>query len=319
MIGADGYSSYIAPTLDWVELFEGFPKNPDGTIKTTDASNKYVYYDNRYSFFKDAEPRFLASVIVPGATFKQQEIDIRRGIYTGSITNGITKFNIVPFGSATAYSSVSGLVASNNVLGTPNVTLPGGTVMPSGGTSGQYGTAGQGTYSGFITRKFQNEALTQGEVRLYRSTQPWMEMRYAEILLTEEAAYELFAAGMAEVDYQQEAFLAINDIRDRAGAPLLADRAALDNMDIIRKERRKELGFENKIWWDIKRWRTADIELNNRQWRVFCPFYVAANGKYIFDWRIDERGQRWTFNPNWYYEPIPPGQITKNPNLVPNN
>jgi hypothetical protein len=279
-----------------------------------------VFYDDRYSFFKDAEPRFLASVLVPGATFKGQEIDIRRGIYTGGITGGITKFNIVPFGTGTAYSSIAGVTASNNVLGTPNVTLPNGTVMPSGGASGQYGTAGAGTYSGFVTRKFQNESLTQAEVRLFKSTQPWTDMRYAEILLNRaEAAYELYTAGMIEVDYQQDAFLAINDIRDRAGATLLASKADLNNINIIRKERRKELGFESKIWWDIKRWRTADLELNNRQWRVFCPFYVAANGKYIFDWRIDERNTRWTFNPNWYYEPIPSGQITKNPNLVPNN
>lgn len=321
MLGADGYSSYIAPTLDWVELFEGFPKNPDGTIRTTDANNKYEYYDTRFSFFQNAEPRFLASVIVPGATFKNQEIDIRRGIYTGSITNGITKFNIVPYGTATNYGTISGLVASNNALGTPNVTLPDGRVMPSGGASGQYGgSGGQGTYSGFITRKFQNENMTQAEVRLFRSTQPWMDMRYAEILLNRaEAAYELYLAGVTEIDYQNEAFLAMNDIRDRAGATLLPGKADLNDINIIRKERRKELGFENKVWWDIKRWRTADIELNNRQWRVFCPFYVAANGKYIFDWRIDERGTRWTFNPNWYYEPIPSGQITKNPNLVPNN
>ena len=320
MLGADGYSSYIAPTLDWVELFDGFPKNPDGTIKTTDASNKYVYYDDRYSFFKDAEPRFLASVLVPGSTFKGQEIDIRRGIYTGSIASGITKFNIVPYGTATAYSTVAGLTVSNNPLGTPNVTLPGGAVMASGGTSGMYGTAGQGTYSGFNTRKFQVESTPQSEVRLFRSTQPWLEFRYAEVLLNRaEAAYELFLAGQAEIDYVQDAYMAINDIRDRAGAVMLADKAALDNINIIRKERRKELGFENKIWWDIKRWRTADVEINNRQWRVFNPIYVAANGKYIFDWRIDERGARFTFNPSWYYEPIPGGQITKNPNLVPNN
>jgi hypothetical protein len=320
MGGADGYTSYVAPTLDYVELFEGFPKNADGTIKTTDDNNKYVYYDDRYSFFKDAEPRFLATVIVPGATFKGQEIDIRRGIYTGGITSGITKFNIVPYGTATAYSTVAGFTPSNNILGTPTVNLPGGGTMPAGGTSGQYGTAGAGTYSGFVTRKFQMETTPQSEVRLFRSTQPWTDMRYAEILLNRaEAAYELFLLGQSDIDYVQDAFNVINDIRDRAGAPLLTTKSNLDNINIIRKERRKELGFENKIWWDIKRWRIADTEINNRVWRVFCPIYVAANSKYIFDWRLDERNSRFTFNPSWYYEPIPGGQIAKNPGLVPNN
>jgi hypothetical protein len=164
------------------------------------------------------------------------------------------------------------------------------------------------------------ESTPQSEVRLFRSTQPWTDMRYAEILLNRaEAAYELFLLGQSDIDYVQDAFTVINDIRDRAGAPLLSTKASLTDINIIRKERRKELGFENKVWWDIKRWRTADTEINNRTWRIFCPIYVAANGKYIFDWRLDERNNRFTFNPSWYYEVIPGGQIAKNPGLVPNN
>jgi len=93
----------------------------------------------------------------------------------------------------------------------------------------------------------------------------------------------------------------------------------LNDINIIRKERKKELAFENKTWWDLRRWRTADTELNNTIWNILLPFYVVENGKYVFQRRPDERNARYTFNINWYYEPIPLAEIGRNPNLLPNN
>jgi hypothetical protein len=306
--GANGYSSYICPTLDYVELFDGLPKNADGSLKLLDENNKYLYFDNRYNLFENAEPRFLATVIVPGATFKGQLIDIRRGIHTGDISNGITKMD-----------NYNGIRASTNKNGDPTVDIGNGQTLKTGGASGVYGSRDAGTICGFFVRKYSDEKKPTSEVLVGRCAQPWIEMRYAEVLLNRaEAAYELYAAGRTDANYQQDAYTCINDIRDRAGAVLLGSPADLNDINIIRKERRKELGFENKIWWDIKRWRTADSEINNRVWYVLNPIYVAANGKYIFDRRLDERNARFTFQPLWYYEPIPGGEINKNPKLVQN-
>ncbi|MDB5121799.1 MAG: Starch-binding associating with outer rane [Sphingobacteriales bacterium] len=317
MQSPNGTTSYIQPTLEYVELFDGIPKNPDGSIKTTDANNKYIYFDKRFDLFKDAEPRFQATILPPGAIFKNQEIDIRRGLYTGSIVGGIDKFQTPPYGSQSNYAAIPGVIAGTN--GGPLVTMPSGTKMVASGLSGMFTGSGAGSTGGFQIRKKLIESLAQNEVKIDFITTPWIDMRYAEILLNRaEAAYELFSLGQTDVDYVQDAFLAINDIRERAGAVLLADKIALNDINIIRKERKKELGFENKIFWDMKRWRVFDTEVNNRIWKVLCPFYVDANGKYIFDRREDERGSRFTFNPTWYYESIPPGQIVKNPKLVPN-
>ncbi len=306
--GANGYSSYICPTLDYVELFDGLPKNADGSLKLLDENNKYVYFDNRYKLFENAEPRFLATVIVPGATFKGQLIDIRRGIHIGDISNGITKMD-----------NYNGIRASTNKNGDPTVDIGNGQSLKAGGASGVYGSRDAGTICGFFVRKYSDEKKPTSEVLVGRCAQPWIEMRYAEVLLNRaEAAYELYAAGRTDANYLQDAYTCINDIRDRAGAVLLGSPADLNDISIIRKERRKELGFENKIWWDIKRWRTADSEINNRVWYVLNPIYVAANGKYIFDRRLDERNARFTFQPLWYYEPIPGGEINKNPKLVQN-
>ncbi len=36
----------------------------------------------------------------------------------------------------------------------------------------------------------------------------------------------------------------------------------------------KELAFENHYWWDIKRWRTADVLLNNARFHALMPYLV---------------------------------------------
>ncbi len=144
-------------------------------------------------------------------------------------------------------------------------------------------------------------------------------MRYAEVLLNRaEAAYELNALGQNDKDYLQDAFLDINQIRERAGATLLTGPADLSNVNVIRRERRKELGFENKIWWDMRRWRTADTEQNSTIYRVLMPFYSANDKKYFFDARTDERNVRYTFDVRWYYEEIPNGEIQKSQKLIQN-
>lgn len=72
------------------------------------------------------------------------------------------------------------------------------------------------------------------------------------------------------------------------------------------------------------RWRTADIELNNRVWRKFNPILVAqtaskeSDGKYFFEGRDEDSNTQFNFPSKMYYEPIPNGEITRNPNLTQN-
>ena len=128
------YSSETNPTLDFVELFEGLPKNPDGTIQTLDANGKYILYNNTMDLFANAEPRLRATVILPGDVFKGQSIEMRRGIYTGSAAGGINR--LLPAGSTANYPTAN-LVTSSAVLQTP-YTLPNGTKMNPAGASGVF-------------------------------------------------------------------------------------------------------------------------------------------------------------------------------------
>jgi hypothetical protein len=312
LIGANGYSAEVNPTLDLVEMYDGFPKNADGTIKNLDASGNYVLYTNTMDIFANAEPRLRATVILPGDIFKSQSIEIRRGIYTGSSAGGINP--LIPVGSTATYPTTN-LVTSATATQTA-YTLPNGTKMNPAGLSGVFGSDGTCAISGFSVRKWLVPDKPTSEVLENRSDQTWIEMRYAEVLLNRaEAAYELYSAGVTTIDYRTDALTIINQIRDRAGAPLLLGFTSVND---IRKERRKELAFENKTWWDMRRWRVADVEQNGTLYRTLLPFFSADANKYFFDARFDERNRRYTFDPRWYYETIPTAAIAKSTNLIQN-
>jgi hypothetical protein len=312
--GPQGYSSTYNPTLNYVELFDGLPKDENGHIKVKDDNGNCIFFNSRGELFKDAEPRLRASVMLPDDGFKGKVIDVRRAVYVGPVGNGIAHNEQNLLGKAADMRTGT---RSNN----PLVNIGGGATLPASGWDGRFQDGSLGTITGFYVRKYQDETRPTELVRLPNySDQHWIDLRYAEVLLNRaEAAYELYSLGAGGgIDYRADALQCINDIRERGGAVLLAGINEL-NMQVIRKERRKELAFENKIWWDMRRWRTADTELNNTVWNVLNPYYVVENGKYIFQRRPDERNTRYTFNVNWYYEAIPAGEIGKNPNLLPNN
>ncbi|WP_207510376.1 RagB/SusD family nutrient uptake outer membrane protein [Longitalea luteola] len=308
------YSSETNPTLDFVEMFEGLPKNADGTIQTLDGSGKYILYNNTMDLFAHAEPRLRATVILPGDMFKGQSIEFRRGIYTGSAAGGISR--LLPEGSTQNYPTTN-IVQSAAVLQTP-YTLPNGSKMNPAGASGIFTNLAAngpgGSITGFSVRKYLVPDKPTSEVMTNRSEQSWIEIRYAEVLLNAaEAGFELNEAGQG-ANYLTTALNNINAIRNRAGAT----PAAILTIDTIRRERRKELAFENKIYWDLRRWRILDKEQNSTLYRVLMPFYSADAGKYFFDARTDERNVRFTFDTRWYYQQIPTAAITKSPNLVQN-
>lgn len=125
-------------------------------------------------------------------------------------------------------------------------------------------------------------------------------MRYAEVLL-------IAAEAAAELGITAEADQYINMIRERArngagtGAPsaVPADISGATVDDVL-EERRLELAFEQKRWYDIVRRRMGD--------QVF-----GSNG-----FETEFQGTQ-NFDPNRdYLLPIPPLEITNNPNLTQN-
>lgn len=313
------YSSETLPTLNLVEMYEGFAKNPDGTVRTMDASGNYVTYASTMEFFANAEPRLRATVILPGDLFKGVVTEVRRGVFTGNSLGGLS--DLTPGNGSTAYPATllgSADVNANNSAANL-VTLSNGSKITRAGASGIYTAIGAnatgGTYTGFYVRKYLNPEKPQSETLPNRSDQQFIEFRYGEIILNKaEAAYELSLLGQGGT-YAAEALTLINTIRDRAGASLFA---TINNVNDIRMERRRELAFEGKTYWDIRRWRIAHIEQNNTIYKALVPIMLQDQSRYILDVRNEERGVNYTFQNRWYYNQIPTAAIAKSLNLVQN-
>lgn len=344
LMGGNGYSAGNAPTLDFVELFDGFDKNPDGTIKVFDNDGKYLLFDKVTDLFANAEPRLKAYVILPGEVFKGEEIEIRRGIFTGDATNGISPLKVVNGGAPDyalsgpsnynqvdaytakgAFAGNKSLFLSQNSTTHETVTLPNGVTMNAAGKSGPFTSDQTGAITGFSVRKWLNPNMPQSLVLEARSEQYFILMRYAEILLNAaEAAVELTLAGESVPDgdnLEQIATDAIRDIRERAGAdPLTGPVSGQTGLDIVRRERKKELAFEHKILWDIRRWRTQHSEVLNgftqsdgAYYRGLFPFYSSTTGKYFFDASLDEGRRRFRLTEQEYYLMIPGDEVSKSP------
>ena len=349
------YGDRFNPTLDYVELFDGLPKNAKGQLQTTDAAGNYIVYNNVEQLFENCEPRLRGTVLLPGQPIKGVRTDLRRGTMIESVDPAVPVKKFIAEDLTGGYGSNAFFAANMRQSGTWNNQTP--IVLSTGQSINPTGMDGptssnQGTITGFHGRKWLMPTLAPSATTLHRSSQSWIEMRYAEVLLIRaEAALELHQNGVATLDgvtLQNDAFQSINAIRNRAGATLLATAAELSavpatpvnqgvggyvlaptrGLQIIRIERRKELAFENKLWWDMIRWRTADAEVNARIWRKCNPFLFAKGavaeatdyirGKYIFDCRFEERSSRVTFATKFYYEAIPNSELIANPKLKQN-
>ena len=75
-----GNDSEVNPSIDFVEMFDGIAKDKNGHFKNIDDNGKYYLYSSPLSAFATAEPRLRATVILPMDTYRNQTIEIRRGI-----------------------------------------------------------------------------------------------------------------------------------------------------------------------------------------------------------------------------------------------
>lgn len=357
-ITTHGYDAYSAPfifksplasgscpTVDFLELFDGFPRYPDGSIRVTTGNSNtqgtYLMYDEPMDFFANVEPRLRSYVIFPGDMFKNREIEVRAGVFTGatpinpffndySFATAETRYQSLPIASG---GSRTLFLSSREGNGQQLVPYNGGT-MTAAGENGPFYDNGESTNTGLYIRKWLNPdpsfVAAEG-----RSAQPFILMRYAEVLLTAaEAAVELSLAGEASpdgADLMQVATSAVNEIRERAGATLLVGNVTPNEAgrNIVRKERRKELAYEHKTKWDLRRWRVQhyenrdgfwgetrnkDVYSNNSRYRFrgLYPFFSTQTGQYFFDARFQWVALKtYEYNPVDYYFAIPGGEVSK--------
>ena len=370
MVGFSYGGRYFVP-LDWVELFDGLPLDSEtGHLKTTDDDGNFIVYDSGHGIFDNAEPRLKASIMIPGDTYKGYELDMRWGLIDPSVDPSQKIKKEIPDDGKTTTGwdkiaesfKVNGQKVAIRTTRRPNdgeTYKIGGvdTKIAICGFDGPATSSSNMCTTGIYGVKWLQRNLASGETQLHRSTQPWIDIRYAEILLARaEAAIELAQNGVAShngADLLEDAMKCINDVRERAGAELLTSTAQLADMtaptnvrgtgknsmifaptkglQIVRVERYKELAVEHKLYWDLRRWFTAREQIYEFRWRMLAPYLFAStaevdpdsgipHGKYIFDTRVaDSYGGQHNFDQKYYYEKIPDTERKVNPLLEQND
>lgn len=135
--------------------------------------------------------------------------------------------------------------------------------------------------------------------------------RFGEVLLNFAEAQNEFSGPDADV------YDAVEKIRERADVlPFTVPQGiSQDSMRIIiRKERRKELAFEEHRYWDIRRWMIAD-EVYNKPLHGMSIIKSAA-GDLTFN-RVPVLTTVFEI-PKMYFYPIPYNELVSNKNMVQN-
>jgi len=291
------YSPKPSPTVELVEEFEyadasllpdalkskaGTLFRLDAALLGTDQSPKF--YDSPVDVFEGIEPRLRASITLPGSECRGEIIDIRYGIMPA----GSTQFNEATLKHSADFDLKYETMSVQGLSGMGNDAT---------------------TSTGFYTRKWFDPALPEEYIKdyIHGTEVPWQEFRYAEILMNiAEAAMELKDLGeFYSPSMLDEAVKIIHDIRERAGAK--ADKYNSGNLTIqaVRDERSKEFYFENKLFWDLKRWRVFHEKVNDKRWNIVKPIYFWDQKKYYVKRDSTDQNNRWTFNSNNYYSTFP--------------
>ena len=357
--GLDAYSSPwiyrmplsagTCPTEDLLELFDGFQRYSDGTIRVTDGADHtlgtYLLYEHPMDFFEGVEPRLRAYVIFPGDVFKKDSIEVRTGIYTGPLPISPIRdsYDFSQRGRFYQHMALYTDESARTLFLSPNehtgpvtytdVNTGAEVTTWAAGENGPFFSNAEATMTGLYLRKYLDPDRPLEEIGEGKSDQPFILMRYAEVLLAAaEAAVELSLAGQPSPvgdDMLQVATDAIRDIQNRAGAVEIRSKltGTIASRDIVRKERRKELAFEQKSKWDIRRWRVIDEKNRDGFWgeqrehsswsdgsrfafKGLYPFYSTQAGKWFFDICF-ENHKTFSYSPVNYYFAIPSGEVTK--------
>jgi len=195
-------------------------------------------------------------------------------------------------------------------LSRPVQTFTGGLDRP--------GTSAIQTRTGYYLRKFLGNFATGTTYAATSHNFPIF--RYAETLLNAAEAQNELGNPAAALDY-------VIQIRRRSGLTAGTNSrygvptglSQDDARTIIRNERRIELSFEEHRFWDVRRWKTADVALSGPVTGVVATRSGAgtAASPYTFSY-VRQPVSTLVWQPRLYYMPLPYDEVTRNVNLVQN-
>ncbi|MDJ1482635.1 RagB/SusD family nutrient uptake outer membrane protein [Cytophagaceae bacterium YF14B1] len=154
--------------------------------------------------------------------------------------------------------------------------------------------------TGYYLRKFIDEKLPIDNPWDVAGTQPWIYIRYAEILLNYAEAQNEAVGPDASV------YSAINLIRNRAGMPDLPTGLSQTAMrTTIQRERQVELAFEEHRFYDVRRWKIAMDTENQPAYGITIT--KNADGTFAYTRKVALDGRK--FEEKHYWLPIPLAEI----------
>ena len=170
--------------------------------------------------------------------------------------------------------------------------------------------------TGYYLKKYMNDAYPLQNPWGNAGFQPWYYFRYAEILLNfAEASNEAGGPDVVPSGSTLSARTALNLIRARAGMPAIAAGLSQSAMrDAIRYERRVELAFEEHRFYDVRRWKIADVTENKPAYGI----NITKSGTTLtFAQKIALDGR--AFQTKHYWLPIPRAEIQASNNKIQQN
>jgi len=170
--------------------------------------------------------------------------------------------------------------------------------------------------TGYYLKKFMNDAYPLQNPWGNAGFQPWYYFRYAEILLNfAEASNEANGADVVPAGSTLSARTAVNMIRTRAGMPDLPAGMSVSAMrDAIRYERRVELAFEEHRFYDVRRWKIADVTENKPAGGII----ITKSGSTL-TYTTKEALEKRSFSAKMYWLPIPRNEIQASNNKITQN
>jgi hypothetical protein len=192
------------------------------------------------------------------------------------------------------------------------------TFIPGGRDSRDGDSNWNTTKTGYYLRKFMNESYPLQNPWGNAGFQPWIYIRYAEVLLNyAEAVNEAYGPDGVAPNASLTARQAVNMVRSRAGInmpPVTAvDRNSMRAAIIY--ERQVELAFEEHRFYDVRRWKIAEVTENMPARGVIIT--KNANGTFSYTGKIALDGRK--FETKHYWLPIPRSEIQASNNQLEQN
>lgn len=155
--------------------------------------------------------------------------------------------------------------------------------------------------TGYVIRKFLSQDVDYKSV--VKSSEYWIEMRYAEILLIMSEAY-------ARKNTFDKAYEYLNMIRNRVQVSDISEKTTWEAyLNDLQKERISELGMEGHRFWDIRRWGISSTALAGA--RTHGVKITKSGNNFAYE-RIESDVKDRLFPEKYNVFPIPSTEVRRN-------